>query len=116
MSHTPDFSRYLNVRSAYGPSISHDGASLAFLTDITGVAEAWRTPLREGSSAPHWPDQLTFGGERISRVAYAPNDDRLLLCGDTGGSELTQLYLLEADGVTQRHIAGAPNTICQFGA
>lgn len=112
---TADFSRYLNVRSAYSPSFSHDDASLAFLSDISGFAEAWRVHLRYESLAPLWPDQLSFSGDRISRAVYAPNDDRLLLCGDVGGSELTQLYLLSADGADLRHIAGAPNSICQFG-
>jgi dipeptidyl aminopeptidase/acylaminoacyl peptidase len=112
----PDFARYLNVRSAYGPSFSHGGAALAFLTDVTGVAEAWRVATPADDSTPRWPDQLTFGGERTSRVAYAPDDNRLLICGDTGGSELTQLYLLSPDGSDLRQIAGTPNTICQFGA
>ncbi len=113
---TPDFSRYLNVRSAYAPSFTHDGEALAFLTDVSGVAEAWRVHLPAGAAAPLWPDQLTFSGDRISRMEYAPNDNRLLLCGDADGSELTQLYLLSPDGADLRHIAGAPNAICQFGA
>ena len=95
---TPDFARYLNVRSASGPSFAHDGAALAFLTDVTGVAEAWRVATPADDSTPRWPDQLTFGGERISQVAYAPDDNRLLICSDAGGSELTQLYLLSPDG------------------
>ncbi len=120
----PDFARYLNARSAYGPSFSHAGAAIAFLSDITGATEAWRSAApsgaseasrASGTSAPLWPDQLTFRGERVSRVVYAPNDDRMILCGDANGSELTQLYLLTADGATLRHIAGAPDVICHFG-
>ncbi len=38
----PDFTPYLNVRSASGPSWSPDGGALAFLSDISGVSEAWR--------------------------------------------------------------------------
>jgi dipeptidyl aminopeptidase/acylaminoacyl peptidase len=110
---TPDFARYLNVRSAYGPSFTHDGDALAFLSDVSGVAETWRCALPD--SAPLWPDQLTFGGERVSQVAYAPNDDRLLLASDADGSELTRLSLLDADSATLRQIAGAPNAICRFG-
>lgn len=116
MNHpAPDFARYLNVRSAYGPSFSHDGATLAFLTDITGVAEAWRADAPTDGYALRWPDQLTFSGERVSRVTYAPNDGRLLISSDVGGSELTRLYLLSADGSELREIAGAPNSICTDG-
>ena len=111
----PDFARYLNVRSAYGPSFSHDGAAVAFLSDISGVAEAWRIQAPTGAAAPLWPDQLTFRGERVSRVVYAPNDDRLLISSDSGGSELTQLYMLSPDGAELDHVAGAPSTICHFG-
>ena len=112
----PEFASYLNIRTASGPSVSHDGASLAFLSDITGVAEAWRVALRADEPEPLWPDQLTFGGERVSRVVYAPNDNRLLVCSDVGGSELTQLYILNPAGDELRQIAGSPNTICEFGA
>jgi dipeptidyl aminopeptidase/acylaminoacyl peptidase len=111
-----DFARYLNIRSAYGPSFTHDGAALAFLTDVSGVAEAWRCALPgSADGSPLWPDQLTFSGERVSQVVFAPNDDRLLLTRDADGSELTRLYLLDADGATLRQIAGAPNAICRFG-
>ncbi|MGH2503010.1 MAG: S9 family peptidase, partial [Ktedonobacterales bacterium] len=92
---TPNFVGYLNIRSAYGPSFTHDGAALAFLTDVSGVAEAWRCALPDSADgAPLWPDQLTFSGERVSQVVFAPNDDRLLLARDADGSEMTRLYLL----------------------
>lgn len=112
----PDFAKYLNIRTASGPRFSYDGASLAFLSDVTGVAEAWRVNLRADETEPVWPDQLTFSGERVSEVAYAPNDNRLLVCSDIGGSELTQLYILNPSGDELRHIAGTPTTVCNFGA
>lgn len=66
---SPDFVRYLNVRSAYGASFAPDGRHITFLTDITGVAEVWRVPVPPvapaGSGAEvAWPEQLTFGGAR----------------------------------------------------
>jgi dipeptidyl aminopeptidase/acylaminoacyl peptidase len=87
-----DFSQYLNIRSAYAPSFAPDGAALAFISNITGVPQVWRVPSEGG-----WPDQLTFFGERVSSVAYAPVGDTLLFGMDVGGSERTQLFLL-ADG------------------
>jgi dipeptidyl aminopeptidase/acylaminoacyl peptidase len=115
----PDFTPYLNVRSASTPSWSPDGASLAFLTDISGVSEAWRTRVaseRDGSSetTPAWPDQLTFGGERVSAAVFAPEDERIVLASDQGGSELTQLLLLPREGGALQPLTSAPNAIAQF--
>lgn len=113
---TPDFTPYLNVRSASGPSWAPDGFALAFLTDISGVSEAWRVRVDAalGAGAPLWPDQLTFSGERVSAAAFSPTDERLILASDTGGSELTQLLLLPPDGSVAQPLTNAPNAIAQF--
>ncbi len=113
----PDFVRYLNVRPSYGASFSPDGARLAFLTDITGVAEVWSVALAPSTVAavPPWPDQLTFGGERIAGVAYSPLDDRLIVGGDVGGNERTQLYLMSGDGSTRTPLTDLPEVIHVFG-
>ena len=68
------FEHYLNVRV---PSFSPDGKRLSFLTDITGVAEVWSIPIDIPASAPAWPDQLTFRGERVAGASYSPTDDLL---------------------------------------
>ncbi|HEX5547518.1 MAG TPA: hypothetical protein VFX24_08915, partial [Ktedonobacterales bacterium] len=96
----PDFVRYLNVRAASGASFSPDGCRLTFLTDITGVAEVWSVavvPVASGDGDERplpWPEQLTFGGERIAGASYSPVDDQLIISGDIGGNERTQLFLM----------------------
>jgi dipeptidyl aminopeptidase/acylaminoacyl peptidase len=95
---TYSFERYLNVRTAFGPSFSPDGKTLSFLTNITGVAEVWSVPFEPQQLSPRWPEQLTFRGERVSGAIYAPNTDTLLVAGDIGGNERTQFFLLKADG------------------
>jgi dipeptidyl aminopeptidase/acylaminoacyl peptidase len=111
----PDFVRYLNVRTAYGASFAPDGRRLTFLTDITGVAEVWSIALDEEAGGPPWPDQLTFGGERILGAAYSPVDDRLIVGSDFGGNERTQLSLMRADGETLTPLTDAPEVIHVFG-
>jgi dipeptidyl aminopeptidase/acylaminoacyl peptidase len=113
----PDFVRYLNVRSSYGASFSPDGARLTFLTDVTGVAEVWSLALTPGDAAasPPWPDQLTFGGERIAGAAYSPVADRLIVGGDVGGNERTQLFLMSGDGATLTPLTDQPEVIHVFG-
>src|SRR5689334_16298130 len=85
----PDFVRYLNVRAASGASFAPDGRRITFLTDITGVAEVWSVavPSANGGAALPWPEQLTFGGERILGAAFSPVADRLIVGSDVGGND-----------------------------
>ena len=105
------FERYLNVRSAYGASFAPGGTSLSFLTDITGVAEVWSVPVKVDAQLPAWPNQLTFRSERIAGASFSPVEDSLLLSGDVGGSELTQLYTLKGDGSTLKELTYEPEAI-----
>jgi dipeptidyl aminopeptidase/acylaminoacyl peptidase len=114
---TPDFVRYLNVQSAYGVSFAPDGQHLTFLIDITDVSEVWRIPLPAGAGEeiPSWPTQLTFGGERIVGAAYSPVADQLIVGGDIGGNERTQLWLMSGDGATFIPLTSQPEAIHVFG-
>ena len=89
--------RYLNVKQAYMPSFSSDGRWLAFISDLTGVPQAWRAPLGGSGSAVPMPEQLTFAEDRVLwlRCSPAPGDTRLLFTRDRGGNENAQLYLLD---------------------
>jgi dipeptidyl aminopeptidase/acylaminoacyl peptidase len=109
------FERYLNVRSAFCPSFSHDGERLSFLTNITGVAEVWSVPIDIHATSPAWPDQLTFRNERVSGASYSPVEDVLLVSADAGGNERDQLYLLSADGADFTALTSQPETIHSFG-
>src|SRR5215469_5637838 len=113
----PDFVRYLNVQTAHGVSFAPDGQHITFLTDITGVNEVWRTAVGPGGGegAPAWPRQLTFGGERIVGASYSPVDDQLIVGGDTGGNERTQLFLMSGDGTSVTPLTSQPETIHVFG-
>ena len=126
----PDFVRYLNVRSASGVSFSPDGRRLTFLTDITGVAEVWGIAVapaaagdgQESQRPLPWPEQLTFGGERIAGASYSPVENQLIISGDVGGNERTQLFLMrlreERDGSTSTELVpltNQPEVIHVFG-
>ena len=109
------FERYLNVRSASNPGFSPDGQTLSFLTDISGVAEVWCTSLHGQMARPLWPEQLTFRGERVSSATFSPRADLLLVAGDRGGNERTQLYLLSADGASFTSLTDNPSVMYLFG-
>src|SRR5581483_1225340 len=103
--------QYLNVRQAYGASFAPDGRTLAFLTDITGIPQAWTIDAPE-----RWPHQRTFGGERVGGVKYAPIGDRLLYVTDVGGNERMQLILQEEEGTREIALTDAPDVFHTFGA
>jgi dipeptidyl aminopeptidase/acylaminoacyl peptidase len=108
------FERYLNVRMAYGPSFSPDGQTISFLSDITGVAEVWSIPVDIESPQTGWPQQLTFRGERVQSAWFSPREPALLVSGDIGGNELSQLFLLSADGSTFTPLTSKPEVMHLF--
>ena len=112
---TYPFERYLNVRMAYGASFSPDASQLSFLTDITGVAEVWSTPIDTHASSSAWPTQITFRGDRCMSATFAPKSNALLITGDVGGNERTQLYLASADGAIFDTLTTKPEVMYLFG-
>lgn len=104
-----DIERYLNVRSAYAPTVGPSG-ELAFLMDTTGVPQVWR--LDEASA---WPRQLTFGTERVAFADYSPERPELIFGMDQGGDEQVQLYRLSDDGSTVTPLTDIPDAKHRWG-
>src|SRR5262245_66685877 len=93
MATTFPIDRFLNIRAAAGPTFSPDGRFVAFLMNITGVAQLWQVPVEGG-----WPVQLTFTNESVRGAQYSPRLHELIYSMDTGGNERTQLYRLRGVG------------------
>jgi dipeptidyl aminopeptidase/acylaminoacyl peptidase len=107
---TVPFSKYLNIRSAFAPSFSPDGKSLSFITNITGIPQAWVVDVEGG-----WPDQITFHSERVSEAHYSPVADHLIFSRDIGGNENAQLYLVNQDGSDERRLTNADHVMHIWG-
>ena len=105
-----EFARYLKIRAAYGATWSPDSRHIAFITDITGVPQAWEVPVEGG-----WPEQLTFYDERVSGIHYSPTENSLLYGTDAGGNERTQLFLLGGPAGEERDLTRAPDAIHYSG-
>lgn len=105
-----EFARYLKIRGAWGASWSADGRRVAFLTEITGVPQAWEVPAGGG-----WPEQLTFHEERVSGAEYSPTGGKILFGMDAGGNERSQLFLLGTEGSGERDLTRAPDAIHYSG-
>ncbi|MCG1002342.1 MULTISPECIES: S9 family peptidase [Halobacterium] len=104
-----DIERYLNVRSAGGPTFG-PGGELAFLLDTTGSNQVWRVDAPEA-----WPAQVTFHDERVAFASFSPTRDELVYGTDAGGDEFWQLRRLAADGSEDVALTDAPDAKHQFG-
>jgi dipeptidyl aminopeptidase/acylaminoacyl peptidase len=111
--------RFLNIRSASGPSFSPDGRFVSFLTNITGVSQLWQVPVGGG-----WPVQLTFTADSVRGGHYSPVRPEIVYSMDSGGNERTQLYRLHGlgpadhdlgDGWTADDLTRQPSAIHTFG-
>src|SRR5262249_6753789 len=102
--------RYLNIRSAQDPTYSASGEEIAYLTNITGTNQVWKTQVRGG-----WPEQLTFFEDRVQSVRWSPRGDAILFTKDRGGDERSQLYLMDPNGETIVALTNAPKVIHNFG-
>ncbi len=108
---TTAFSRYLNIRQAYAPSFSPDGKKVSFITNITGVPQAWVVNVEGG-----WPNQLTFDTERVSEAKFSPTRDQVVFSRDVGGNENAQIFLVNSDGSGERKLTHADDAVHIFGA
>lgn len=84
------------MASPAGLAFSPDGGSMLISSDKTGVFNAYALPIGGGE-----PQPLT-GSTEVAHFAesYFPTDDRIIVTADSGGggSELTHVYVREADG------------------
>lgn len=88
-----DLNRYQNVRSASFEAWSGDGKSLFIDTRFGDVGQLHRVDMPMG--ARH---QVTFFGEPVGEVARRPNGSKLVFTRDAGGSEFSQIFLLDPAG------------------
>src|SRR6266702_3685517 len=95
------FDRYSSIRIAYGPSFAPDGQHVSFISDITGVPQAWILDL-----ATSRIDQLTLFNERVSSAVFSPTGKNLGLSMDPGGGERHQVWTLDMkNSSTSTHAA-----------
>jgi len=113
-----DFSRYLNIRSAVRPVPTADAKYVAYLSDITGNFQVWKTGLKEFSSTAKIPRQLTFFDEKIWEIHGSPTTNHIVAVGDVGGNERQQLYLISHnwdDGHEVSRLTTNDEAIHRFG-
>ena len=105
------FDRYSSVRIAYGPSFAPDGQRISFISDITGVPQAWILDLSTSRI-----DQLTLFHERVSSAIFSPTGNSLALSMDPGGGEKHQVWVLNMENLSARKLTVGDEWIRVFGS
>ena len=87
-----NLNRYQNVRAANFRDWTEDGKGLYITTRFGDVDQLHRVDMPGG--ARH---QLTFYNEPIGGISRQPDGKRLLFTRDAGGSEFSQIFLLDPE-------------------
>jgi dipeptidyl aminopeptidase/acylaminoacyl peptidase len=105
----PDISRFLNVRTAISPSLSPDGARVAYRTTTTGAPQLWVVDANGGP-----PEQLTYG-ESVTFHEWSPAGNWIVYGSDRAGNEREGYYLISPDGTRERELLAPSEAFREFG-
>ncbi|HEY0475914.1 MAG TPA: S9 family peptidase [Kofleriaceae bacterium] len=91
--------RMAAVGTCTQPSFAPDGASIAFLSNLTGVPQIFVVPAEGG-----WPVQVTSGSDPVGSLAWSPKGDLIAYSIAPGGGLNTQVYVVAPDGTGARRL------------
>ena len=104
-----DIDRYLNIRSAFGPSMGPDG-QLCFRLNTTGTPQLWTL-----DQAQEWPQQRTFFEERVTFGSFSPERPEIVFGKDDGGNERAQFHRLDLTDGTIQQLTDFPEAKHRWG-
>ena len=87
----PPIETFMQIGTAGSPQISADGGAVLFVSAMSGVDQVYQI-LRSG-----WPYQLTAFVDGIDFYALSYTGRRVVVGASEGGSEQSNLYLLDTD-------------------
>ncbi len=90
-------------------NFSQDGSRILASMDTTGVFNLYALPTAGGA-----PVRLTDSKESQVAEAYFPADDRLIYSQDSGGNEITHLFVLDGQGKTATDLTPGDRTKAEF--
>ena len=82
-----------------GPSFSANGDRVAFVSDISGVPQAWSVAVEGG-----WPDRVSALDDQVVGLEWSPRGDRIALVVAPGGGLNTQIYVVRPNGSDLRRL------------
>jgi dipeptidyl aminopeptidase/acylaminoacyl peptidase len=81
---------FLETKTAWAPSWSPDATKLLYISNLTGVAQAYLKDLASGEVR-----QLTDGSDPIEFAVFLPTENQILFGHSQGGNERTQIGCLD---------------------
>src|SRR5260370_40215626 len=87
-------SRMARIGACYSPSFSPDGTQIAFISNLNGRPQVWKTALDGG-----WPELVTALDDQINRVIWSPAGDWLAFMLAPGGGMNQQVYFVSPAGM-----------------
>jgi dipeptidyl aminopeptidase/acylaminoacyl peptidase len=90
------------VSNSFSPSFSPDGKQVAFLSNRSGVPQAWITAANGFSE----PRQVGSFQDPVTGLEWSPDGQWLALSVAPGGGLNEQIYLLHPDGSGLKQITG----------
>ena len=85
------------VGGASSPSFSPDGSRLAFVSDLSGVPQAWTIPVQGG-----FPERVTPFEDPVVKVRWSPAGALLAFSVAPGGAASEQVWVSRPDGTGLR--------------
>jgi dipeptidyl aminopeptidase/acylaminoacyl peptidase len=107
-TYIPDIETFMQIGWTSVPDISPDGRRIFFETGFTGVTQLYRL-TNEG-----WPYQLTMFPDGIDWYVLSHSADLAVVGASTGGSEQSQLHLIDLYTGRTRQLTDMPEI--QFGS
>jgi len=104
----PDIETFMKIGWTSSPDISKDGRRVFFQTGFTGVTQLYRL------TADGWPYQLTMFPDGIDWYVLSHSSDLAIIGASVGGSEQSQLHLLDTYTGRTRQLTDQPEV--QFGS
>lgn len=101
--------QFMNILSIRGNQFSFDESKILFSSNKTGIYNIYSIPVTGGK-----PEQLTFSEkESYLLIGGFPKDNRILFRADSGGNEISHIFIREIDG-SVRDLTPDPKTRSGF--
>jgi dipeptidyl aminopeptidase/acylaminoacyl peptidase len=93
---------------SWGPTLSHDGSRVAFLSDRGGKPEIWVCPAQQPpDSEPVAAHRLDLSEDPVTSVTWSADGEWLACTVAPGGGVRTHVWVVRPNGEDARQVAGS---------
>ena len=104
----PDIGTFIKIGSCGSPKISPITGELFFVSSMSGAPQLYRL------TSAGWPYQLTFFDDGLDWHYLSPDGSRIIVGASVGGSEQSQLFLVQSEYGEMTQLSRNPDT--QYGS